>query len=426
MIYQRHIPQDELFFAQLETLMQNGRIATMAAHLVGVAVTILMFWQYLSLPVILGWAAGFFAFLLLRSLHMKSVLADRSYQTSPKQVYWLLMIGTTINGAVWSAAYIYAASQVPVTMQYTFLLVIVMITAFSMGYSIIIREYFILYVFASLWPIGWWSLVHYWEQSYNLLIGLLLLAFCALLISVSDRVYLSFRNMISLNWERETMAQELADLTASLRERNRQLRDARRQLTDLANIDELTGLGNRRLINRVLQDEINRARRNGSHVAVILLDVDYFKLYNDNYGHPAGDQVLKRLADLMRRATNRAGESAGRYGGEEFILVLPGASLPAAVRTAKRLRQLVVDANMPHEKSLVADHITISQGVVSVIPDAGMTPAELIKRADSSLYRAKDKGRNTIVFEPPAPAPAAVVMPQPESDDAPEPGAESA
>jgi len=301
-----------------------------------------------------------------------------------------------VTGMIWSAVYIYVASRVPITMQYMFLLVIVMITAFSMGYSVFIREYFIVYIFASLWPMAWWSLVHYWDQSYNLLIGLLLLAFCAVLVSVSDRVYQSFRNMISLNWERETMAQELGDLTTSLRDRNRQLRDARRQLTDLANIDELTGLGNRRLVNNVLREEINRARRGNSSLAVILLDVDYFKDYNDNYGHPAGDLVLKRLADLMESATARAGEVVGRYGGEEFILVLPGASIQSALRTAERLKELVVAAGIPHEKSDIGGIITVSQGVVSVIPDADLAPADLIKRADKALYQSKHSGRNTI------------------------------
>ena len=399
MIYQRHIPREELFVAQLETLIQNGRVATLSAHLVGVVATIILFWQYLPLSVILLWAAAFTILLLLRSLQMSNALVERRYQSHPRRVYWQLIIGAVLTGAIWSAIYIYAASRVPITMQYMFLLVIVMITAFSVGYSVIIREYFIAYVFASLWPIAWWSLVHYWEQSYNLLIGLLLLAFCALLVSVSDRVYKSFRNMISLNWERETMAQELGDLTTSLRDRNRQLRDARRQLTDLANVDELTGLGNRRLINKVMQDEINRARRGSSSLAVILLDVDYFKNYNDNYGHPAGDVVLKRLADLMQRATSRAGEMVGRYGGEEFILVLPGASVQSAVRTAERLKDLVNSEGIAHEKSLICGFITVSQGVVSVMPDADLMPADIIKRADNALYKAKHEGRNRICID---------------------------
>jgi diguanylate cyclase (GGDEF)-like protein len=398
MIYQRHIPEQELFVAQLETLMQNGRVATLSAHLVGVIATLLLFWQYLPISVLLLWAAAFIILLLVRSLQMSNALVTRTFQTSPRRVYWQLIAGALLTGAVWASIYIYAADRVPVTMQYIFLLVVVMITAFSVGYSVVIREYFIAYVFSALWPIAWWSLIHYWEQSYNLLIGLLLLAFCALLVSVSDRVYQSFRNMISLNWERESIARELGDLTHNLKDRNRQLIDARRQLTDLANIDELTGLGNRRLVNKVLQEEINRARRTGTLLSLILLDVDYFKDYNDSYGHPAGDLVLKRLANLMERATSRAGEAVGRYGGEEFILVLPGASEEAARRTAERLRELVMAEKMPHKKSRVADIITISQGVVTFACDADESPAELIKRADTALYRAKHQGRNAIVL----------------------------
>ena len=396
MIYQRHIPREELFVAQLEALMQNGRVATLGAQLVGMLATVLLFWQYFPLTVTLLWAAGFVILLLLRSLQMSNALVERRYQTGPQRVYWQLILGTALNGGIWAVIYIYAGSLMPATVQYVLLLVIVMVTAFSLGYSVIIREYFITYVFTSLWPIAWWSLVHYWEQPYNLLIGLLLLAFCALLVSVSDRVYKSFRNMISLNWERETMAQELGELTGSLRDRNRQLRDARRQLTDLANVDELTGLGNRRLINKVLQDEINRARRGNASLAVILLDVDYFKDYNDHYGHPAGDVVLKRLADLMQRATSRAGEAVGRYGGEEFILVLPGASIQSAVRTAERLKELVMAEAIPHEKSQVAGVITVSQGLVSVMPDSELAPEDIIKRADTALYEAKRGGRNII------------------------------
>lgn len=396
MIYQRHIPREELFVAQLETLMQNGRVATLSAHLVGVIATVLLFWQYLPLSVILLWAAGFVILLLLRSLQMSNALVERNFQARPMRVYWQLIAGAMVTGAVWAATYIYAASRVPVTMQYTFLLIVVMITAFSVGYSVVIREYFIAYVFSALWPIAWWSLVHYWEQSYNLLIGLLLLAFCALLVSVSDRVYESLKNMISLNWERESIAQELGDLTTSLRDRNRQLMDARRQLTDLANVDELTGLGNRRLVNKVLQEEINRARRAGTCLSLILLDVDYFKDYNDNYGHPAGDAVLERLADLMQQATSRAGEVVGRYGGEEFILILPGASAEAALRTAQRLQDMVVADAIPHSASQVADVLTVSQGLVTVTPDAELTPGDVVKRADTALYQAKHQGRNGI------------------------------
>ncbi|MFT4614439.1 MAG: diguanylate cyclase (GGDEF)-like protein [Bacteroidia bacterium] len=396
MIYQRHIPQAELIAAQLELLMQNGRIAMIGMQLVCVVGAVLMFWPFAAIDTILLWAAAFLLLLLARSLHMSNALVERRYESRPRLLYWQLIMGAAVTGAIWSALYIYATYHVPITMQYVFLVLIVMTSAFSLGFSVVIREYFIVYLFTSLLPIAWWSTVHYREQPYNLLIGLVLLAFCALMLYVSDKTYITFRNMISLTWEREHITQELGDLTGSLRDRNRQLRDARSQLTALANVDELTGLGNRRVVNSVLEKEINRARRAGADVSLILLDVDYFKNYNDTYGHPAGDVVLQKLADIMLQASTRAGEVVARYGGEEFILILPGASSESAMRTASRLKDMIFAANIPHENSAVADRISVSQGVVSVRPDGAQEANDLIVLADTALYSAKGSGRNAI------------------------------
>jgi len=376
MIYQRHMPQEELLAAQLEMLIQNGRRSTISLHFVGVLATVVMFWPYMPLVTALLWAAAFLLLLLTRSLLMSNALVEQSFQTRPRRVYWQLIIGAVLTGAVWSTAFIVSTRYVPVTMQHVFLLLIVMITAFSLGFSVVVREYFITYMFASLWPIAWWCLAHYWDQPYNLVIGLALLAFCALLIYVCDQTYQPLRNMIALTWEREHIAKELGELTISLRDRNRQLRDARRQLTDLANVDELTGLGNRRLVNHVLREEINRARRGGSDLSLIMLDVDYFKNYN-----------------------GRAGEVVARYGGEEFLLILPGASPASALRTASRLREMIAEENIPHAYSPVSDHITVSQGVVTVRPDAEHEAADLIDLVDRALYHAKGAGRDAIAVE---------------------------
>lgn len=399
MIYQRHIPQDELIAAQMEMLMQSGRRSTISLHFVGVVATVVMFWPFVPLVTALLWAAVFLMLLLARSLLMSNALIEKRYQTRPRRVYWQLMIGAALTGAVWSTAFIVSTHFFPVTMQYVFLLLIVMITAFSLGFSVVVREYFVIYMFASLWPIAWWCLINYWQQPYNLVIGLSLLAFCALLIYVCDQTYQPLRNMIALTWEREHIARELGELTGSLRDRNRQLLDARRQLTDLANVDELTGLGNRRLVNNVLVEEINRARRTGTELSLVMLDVDHFKPYNDHYGHPAGDLILQKLADVMQRATNRAGEVVARYGGEEFLLILPGASSVVAMRTASRLREMIAAEKIPHARSPVSDFITISQGVVTVRPGEEHEPADLISLVDRALYNAKGAGRDAIAVE---------------------------
>ncbi|MFK8049179.1 MAG: GGDEF domain-containing protein [Halioglobus sp.] len=397
MIYQRNIPREELFSSQLELLMMNARFASVGTNLVGVVVCLLLCWSYLDMSVLLIWAALVLVLLLVCSLAMSNSLVERSFVTAPKKLYRQLIAGAILTGAVWSSAYIYLANIIPETLQHVLLLTIVMITAFSVGVTVVIREYFVAYLFASLWPIGWWSLIHYWDAPYNLVIGLFLLLICAVLIVVSDRIYRSYCNMISLNLQREAMSRELGGLTGSLRDRNRQLRDARQQLTNLANVDELTGLGNRRLVNKTLLDEVNRARRSGTTLSVILLDVDYFKLYNDTYGHLAGDIVLQQLADLMQRATTRAGEVVARFGGEEFILVLPGASSEVALRTAQRLKALVNTEAIPHKTSLGEPFITVSQGIVTVEPDGDLLPEQVIKLADDALYDAKDSGRNAII-----------------------------
>lgn len=399
MIYQRHIPREELLVAQLEMLMQNGRRSTISLHFVGILAAVIMFWPYLPLAVVLLWATVFLLLLLTRSLLMSNALVEKRFQTRPRRVYWQLIIGAAVTGAVWSSAYILSTHYVPVTTQYVFLLLIVMITAFSLGFSVVVREYFTVYVFASLWPIAWWCLVHYWDQPYNFVIGLALLAFCALLIYVCDQTHQPLRNMIALTWEREYIARELGDLTISLRDRNKQLRDARKQLTGLANVDELTGLGNRRLVNSVLKQEINRARRSGTELSLVMLDVDHFKDYNDHYGHPAGDVVLQKLASIMRHASSRAGEVAARYGGEEFLLILPGAAATTAMRTASRLREMIEQEAIPHERSPVSDWVTISQGVVTVRSDTETDPADLLKLVDRALYKAKDAGRDAIAVE---------------------------
>ncbi|MHA7817785.1 MAG: GGDEF domain-containing protein [Pseudohaliea sp.] len=397
MSYQPHIGDDELFAAQLEMLMQNGRVASMTSNLIAALAVVTLLWPYFGLMQLLLWVSVVLILLLLRSLHMSNALAERAYQQVPRRLFWRLVFGALVTGSIWSVTYIGVAPQVPLTIQYVLLLIIVLITTISLAVMVVVREYFLAFLFSSLFPIGWWSLVHFWEQPHNLLVGLVLLAVCALLLVVSNWIHSSFRSMISLSWEREAMARELGELTGSLRDRNRQLKEARRQLTDLANIDELTGLGNRRLVNHVLRQEINRARRSGGELSLILIDVDYFKAYNDNYGHPAGDDVLRRLGDIFRKAASRAGEVAGRYGGEEFILILPGADAAIARRTAERLAQRVHEENIPHRGSGNSDRVTVSQGVLTVAPDGDIDPINLLDAADAALYQAKAEGRNRVV-----------------------------
>ncbi len=172
------------------------------------------------------------------------------------------------------------------------------------------------------------------------------------------------------------------------------------RLRALGNLDGLTGIPNRRALDEALETEWRRERRSNETIGLAMIDVDFFKKYNDRYGHIAGDECLKKVASVLREGAQRAGDFAGRYGGEEFLAILPGLSTGEAVAWAERLRTAVEGACIPHEDSQTGC-VTVSIGVSSLTPTATGTMLELIRLADEALYRAKANGRNRVE---PAPA----------------------
>lgn len=197
-------------------------------------------------------------------------------------------------------------------------------------------------------------------------------------------------------------------LEEKVRDRTAELETANRQLQALSLTDELTGLANRRRFDVHWADEWQRSARSGQSLAVIMLDVDHFKAYNDHYGHPQGDECLRRIGAVLRANVRRAGELAARYGGEEFVVVLPGVSADVARERAESLRAAVQAEGMPHGWSTGAPVVTVSLGVAVGLPGVDDTRDHLLKTADEALYRAKAAGRNRV--EMAAPIPAAVMV----------------
>ena len=168
------------------------------------------------------------------------------------------------------------------------------------------------------------------------------------------------------------------------------------KLREQAIRDPLTGLFNRRYLNETLEREIVRAGRENVPLSVIMADVDHFKMINDTYGHPVGDKFLVEIASLLKSHA-RGSDIVSRYGGEEFLLVLPGTALDSAARRAEEIRQKCAEIIIQHEgKDL---KVTMSFGV-AIYPDHGKEAEEIIVKADKALYRAKAQGRNrTVMFE---------------------------
>ncbi len=163
----------------------------------------------------------------------------------------------------------------------------------------------------------------------------------------------------------------------------------RRQST----LDGLTGLPNRRAFDELLGQEWRRGARLGSPLSLILLDIDYFKPYNDHYGHLAGDECL-RLVGSGLASVGRSIDLIGRYGGEEFVCILPHTDEVGATRFAERLHETIAGLQLPHEHSATADRITVSIGVATTTPNTDLDPETLVQSADEMLYSAKEAGRN--------------------------------
>lgn len=172
--------------------------------------------------------------------------------------------------------------------------------------------------------------------------------------------------------------------------------EANALLTDLAECDPLTGLANRRRFDRLLALEWRRAQREHQPLALVMVDVDHFKRYNDRYGHPAGDLCLKRLSVILSEAARRPGDIAVRMGGEEFALLLPNTGRAGAAAIAAGLREALTEAAIPHADG-VCGQVTLSLGAAVARPHyAELNPGTLVDAADQALYRAKLAGRNQV------------------------------
>jgi len=169
------------------------------------------------------------------------------------------------------------------------------------------------------------------------------------------------------------------------------------ELEDLSFHDGLTGVNNRRKFDAVLQREWQEARREVRPLSLLLFDVDFFKNYNDHYGHVEGDECLKRVAQALAGAVHRPPDFLARYGGEEFVLLLPASDAQAARAVAERCRQAVFKAQIPHAASAVGQMLTVSVGAGTIIPSEQDDPVRFLEEVDRRLYRAKHLGRNRIV-----------------------------
>ena len=181
-----------------------------------------------------------------------------------------------------------------------------------------------------------------------------------------------------------------------LRDMSEQLFQTNEKLNLVARTDELTGLSNRRYFDEILEKEFHRTARNNKPISLLYCDIDYFKNYNDAYGHQAGDLCLQKVSECINDCFQRASEFPARYGGEEFVVILPGIDASSAHKYADNLRHAIWDMALPHKDSEIASRVTISIGTGTLFMDKHSNADDLVRMADLALYSAKSAGRNRV------------------------------
>ena len=358
---------------------------TVIAVLGGIAATLLfayVYWEQVPQSLLLAWMSAVFATLGIRSIIYFLFLNRR--QLLPIHTWGLIAnIATFIMGLGWGVAWLMFIPQVE-------LLYAVMSTVWILGMAaaaVVAYSAQWIAMLAFFLPVtipGLISLFLYGDETTTALgLGVLL------------AVIVFLRSMRLINRYMLHAIESKLDLESEIQERKK----IERELLEQSLKDRLTGLSNRRHFDEVLDQELRRAERLDYPLTLILLDLDYFKDYNDNYGHLAGDACLREFATVLQEAVKRPGDVAARYGGEEFALILPNTTVANAKLVAERVQQRVSELKIEHRGSKIPgiDIVTCSAGIYTTRPGSHETEATIIQQADEALYAAKSEGRNRVV-----------------------------
>ena len=196
-------------------------------------------------------------------------------------------------------------------------------------------------------------------------------------------ILLAMLIMESLNRERKT-----------LQDKQQQLLEKNTELEKQTRIDTLTNLYNKKYLNEQLKSYISISQRQHFPLSLIVADIDFFKDYNDYYGHIQGDQCLREIADTLKKCVGRTSDYIFRFGGEEFVILLPFTDVAGSIEVAERIINTINEKNIEHRTSKINDHITLSMGITTYNNEPNVCSDELIRQADKALYRMKQSGRN--------------------------------
>lgn len=356
-------------------------------HILLAALVAGVVWQHVPLSATLPWLVLQLGTALFR-LEMARRFNHRSVEERDGQSeFRTFLIGVGFTGLLWGSGYVVFSAFLSTNYQILLTLVLGGIVCAGILSSYGVWRIFIILCSLVLGPPLVYGVTQ--DTSIQFWMSMLIVLFIVTISVGFSRFALAIQELIGLRFENDRLVQWLASS-------NRDLEFANEQLATMSHIDNLTNVANRRYFDGQLRLEWARAQRSGSELSYLMIDIDYFKLYNDKYGHVKGDETLRLVAATISQELHRPGDLLGRYGGEEFAVLSPETPSDGAVLIAENIRDRVAATRVPNEDSPTVPFVTVSIGVATLHPDSDSLESELIKAADEALYQAKREGRNRV------------------------------
>lgn len=366
---------------QIRLLYQQGSATQILGVITGVIGTT-VFWQVADHAMLMLWLGVHVAVSVIRlALNRKFTTSTVVNQDAIERWGTIYVIGTFISGLVWASLSLFFDSSWASPYQVILFAIYTGIIAGAYNTNASLFVAFPAFYLAPAICLTY-VILHQAGSGY-LQLGMFFIIYIVLMYVSALKLHNRLAQTLETRFENERLAQTLAH--------------SNQQLTLFADTDELTGIHNRRAMNRCLASEWNRHHRVKEPLSLLFIDLDFFKQYNDTYGHDGGDQCLIRVAQLLQSHAKRSIDMAARFGGEEFAIILPETDEVNAIKLAEEIRADIEHLQMPHSSSSVADHVTLSIGVATLIPAQPDNERLLCLSADEALYQAKRRGRNRVI-----------------------------
>ncbi len=401
---------------KIEILYRHGNtsvIGTLFISIVAVTVVYYFIWPAdKPVDILLVWLV---MFLLVSTLRLYGITLYKSNKVGIEQTrYWLYAFtsGAAISACLWGLFFLYLVGFIDREYRYFILFFMVgLISAAAITYATSLLAFFIT-ALCIIGPVIIYFIMH--SDPITNYTGHLLIAYFMYLLIITRQLNKTLEGFLAhefnisrlehekqyaamLNRELEEEILKRINTEGKLKEEIIKAEALTDKLVTISSKDGLTGINNRRRFDEYLENEWNRSARAKTPLSLILCDIDFYKAYNDTYGHLAGDDSLKKVASVLEHYARRAGDLAARYGGEEFVIILPDTESDKAAHIAEQIRTAVEDMRVQHNSSQTSDYLTISLGIATIIPSRDQKPGTLINFADEALYQAKKTGRNKSV-----------------------------